>query len=182
MNEQNESLVKSMEFCQGSISRMAENSFKLKSWFLVTFTALFAFFAKSLSGESNYQSTSADLFWLLPLMVFPVLDAYYLKQERMFRSVYDDFAKSIADGKTHRVPFNLKPSVEQRSEFTLLNVVYSISIGWLYFPMLTAFQGLVIFHSNVTYPFFSMSIFPGVMGVMALVFRMKTSHQQPANS
>jgi len=179
MDEHKDMLVKSMEFSQAAISRMARNSFNLKAWFLVAFTALFAFFAKSVSGETDYSAGIADLVWLLPMFVFPLLDAYYLKQERMFRDVYNDFADSINGAEDIREPFDLKPTIEQRKRFTLLNMVFSMSVGWLYLPMLTAFQALIIFHSGTAYSYWCMSIFPVVMLVLAQIFKKKTSHQLP---
>jgi len=177
MDERKEILIKSMEFCQSAISRMAQNSFNLKAWFLVAFSALFTFFAKSVSGETDYQASSADLIWLLPMVMFPILDAYYLKQERMFRGVYDDFAESANGSENIRIPFDLKPTLKQRNRFSTLNVIFSISVGWLYFPLLTAFQCLIIFHSTERYLLW-MSIFPVVLIVMSLVFRKKTPHQE----
>lgn len=180
MTERHENLIKSMEFCQNTISRMAQNSFSLKAWFLVAFSALFTFFAKSVSGETDYQASLMDIVWLVPMLMFPVLDAYYLKQERMFRDVYDDFANAINSKNEVRSPFDLKPNEKQRDRFTILNVVFSVSVGWLYFPLLTAFQGLIIFHSTECYLLW-MSIFPVVLIVMSLIFRKKTPHQQPTN-
>jgi hypothetical protein len=177
MEERKELSVKSMEFCQGTISRMARNSFNLKAWFLVAFSALFTFFAKSVSGETDYQASLMDLIWLLPMFMFPILDAYYLKQERMFRDVYNDFVNSINGDKDVRRPFDLKPTAEQRTRFTLLNVIFSVSVGWLYFPLLAAFQGLIIFHSTEC-SFLWMSIFPLGLIVMSLTFKKKTPHQQ----
>ena len=38
--------IKSMEFCQVTLKRMADNSFRLKQWFLLAITAIItAFFS-----------------------------------------------------------------------------------------------------------------------------------------
>jgi len=177
VDERREASVKSMEFCQLAISRMAGNSFKLKAWFLVAYTAFFTFFAKSASGETNYSASLADLIWLIPMLVFPILDAYYLQQERMFIGVFSDFADLYNGKENPRMSFDLRPTKDQRNNFTLLNVVFSISVGWLYLPLLAAFQALIIFHSKTECSIFYMSIFPVVMLIMAFFFKKKTKHQ-----
>ncbi len=178
MDERKELQIKSMEFCQGNISRMANNSSVLKAWFLVAFTALFTFFAKSVSSETSYNVTLADLIWILPMLVFPLLDAFYLKQERMFIDVYNDFEKSINGTDDPRQPFDLKPSKRQREKYNLLNVVFSMSIGWFYFPLLIAFQALIIFHSQLKCWYFWILFFPFIVVVMTCIFKKKTDYQR----
>lgn len=73
---------KHLEMIQGVINRMANNSFLLKSWSVVLVSALFALSAKDKNG------------YLVPLAYFPgiafwVLDGYFLRQERLFRKLYD---------------------------------------------------------------------------------------------
>lgn len=175
--DNDEKLIKSMEICQSAISRLANNAFSLKAWFLVAFSALFTFFAKSVSGETEYAMTVADLVWLVPMLMFPLLDAFYLKQERMFRAVYDDFKQAINGAAASRIPFDLKPTSAQRNEFSLLNVVFSISVGWFYLPMLSAFQALVIYHTDTKCPYLQMSIFPAVLLIASTFLKKKTAHQ-----
>jgi hypothetical protein len=73
---------KHLEFLQAAISRMAGNLFLLKGWSITLIAALFALSAK----DSN------KLYMLLayyPLLVFWVLDGYFLSLERRFRALYD---------------------------------------------------------------------------------------------
>jgi hypothetical protein len=172
MSEFKDDFIKSMDYCQKAIDRMAGNSFKLKSWFLAAFTALFTFFAKS---ESK---VIADLIWLTPLLTFVYLDAFYLKLERNFVGVFSQFAKQVnnysAEG---RQPFDLRP-LELKDEFTVLNVVFSTSVGWFYFPLLTAFQGMIIFHTLESKCYPTIIIFPFLMLLLAAFFCKKTEHQK----
>ena len=46
MNKKEE-YIKSMEFCQSIIERMANNSFRLKQWFLLAVTAIVTIFSQS---------------------------------------------------------------------------------------------------------------------------------------
>lgn len=65
---------------------MAGNLFFLRGWTITLITALLAFFVKE-DGQ-NY------LFIIYFLVViFWVLDGYFLSQERLFRSLYNDVRK-----------------------------------------------------------------------------------------
>ena len=82
--------IKHMEMIQGVINRMASNSFSLKGWSVVLVSALFALAA-----------SQAQFFFVLlayfPAFAFWILDAYYLRQERLFRKLYDD-VRTKSDG------------------------------------------------------------------------------------
>jgi hypothetical protein len=65
------------------ISRMAANSFLLKGWSVTLVAALFALASVDSRQEFAFLA-------LLPAIVFWGLDAYYLRQERLFRKLYDD--------------------------------------------------------------------------------------------
>lgn len=74
---------KHLEFLQGVISRLARNSFLIKGWTVTLVAALFALASKD--AEAGYV-----LIAYLPTLMFWSLDAYYLRQERLFRSLYDE--------------------------------------------------------------------------------------------
>ncbi|WP_130411166.1 hypothetical protein [Fluviicoccus keumensis] len=79
----NEDQIRQFELIQQIISRMANNSFLVKGWSLTLVAAIFAVAA---------QGNTWGLVWtaLLPAFVFWGLDAFYLRQERLFRHLYDD--------------------------------------------------------------------------------------------
>ena len=71
---------------QGVINRLGQNSFLLKGWSVLLVSALLAVAAGS----------SAD--WILPVAFLPAvtfwgLDGYFLRQERLFRRLYDHARK-----------------------------------------------------------------------------------------
>ena len=74
--------TKHLEFVLNVINRMASNSFLLKGWSITLVAALFALAAK----ESNVNFV---ILALLPSLSFWWLDAYYLRQERLYRKLYD---------------------------------------------------------------------------------------------
>lgn len=73
---------KHLEFAQGVITRMGQNSFLVKGWAVTLVSALFALAAK----DTNQKFVLIAYF---PTVIFWLLDSYYLYQERLFRKVYD---------------------------------------------------------------------------------------------
>ena len=73
---------KHLELIQGVINRMASNSFQLKGWSVVLVSALFALAA----GQTKEYFVYLAYF---PALAFWVLDGYFLRQERMYRKLYD---------------------------------------------------------------------------------------------
>jgi|SRR6267143_64236 len=77
-----ENRLKHLEFIQSVINRMSGNSFLLKGWSVTLVAALFALAAKD--ANKNYVIVA-----YMPVLIFWVLDAFFLSQERQFRSLYD---------------------------------------------------------------------------------------------
>jgi len=83
-------IIKHLELIQGVINRMAQVSFVLKGWTVTIVVTLLAIAA------------SANVWWygllaLFPACVFWGLDAYYLRQERLFRCLYDKVRRGPAE-------------------------------------------------------------------------------------
>ncbi len=85
-----ESKLKHLEFVQAVVNRMASNSFLLKGWSVTLVAALFALAAKD--ANENYVIVA-----YIPVLIFWIIDAYFLLQERLFRSLYDDIRKKKED-------------------------------------------------------------------------------------
>jgi len=77
-----EKKLKHLEMLQNVIDRMAGNSFSLKGWSVVLVSALFALAASDSNTQFVYLA-------FLPLMMFWMLDGYFLWQERLYRKLYD---------------------------------------------------------------------------------------------
>jgi hypothetical protein len=80
--------IKHLELVQAVISRMAQHSFQLKGWSVTVATAIFALAAK----ESSPGLAALALF---PSIAFWCLDAYYLRQERLYRKLYEAIADPL---------------------------------------------------------------------------------------
>jgi hypothetical protein len=73
---------KHLDFVQLTITRMAANSFLLKAWSVTLVAAIFALVAKD--AKDNYILVA-----FIPVLLFWILDGYYLRQERLYRHLYD---------------------------------------------------------------------------------------------
>ncbi|GGS07851.1 hypothetical protein GCM10010269_53630 [Streptomyces humidus] len=81
-----EQRAKHLEFLQSTIARLSTNSFLIKGW-TMTLTGALGAVVTQLPKRS--VATAA----LLLTMGFWLLDSYYLRQERMFRSLYEKAAE-----------------------------------------------------------------------------------------
>lgn len=77
-----ENKQKHLEFIQGAINRMAGNLFFLRGWAITLITGLFA-----LSTKETNQNYILIAYFLI--LIFWVLDGYFLSQERLFRALYN---------------------------------------------------------------------------------------------
>ena len=77
---------KHLEFIQATISRMASNLFFLRGWTISLVAALFALFVK----DANHDYIFVIYF---PIIIFWILDGYFLSQERLFRALYNHVRK-----------------------------------------------------------------------------------------
>src|SRR2546421_3517124 len=77
-----EKKLKHLELIQNVINRMANNSFFVKGWCVTLVSVLLA-----LASQNNNPKYVIIAF--LPSIMFWILDAYFLRQERLFRKLYD---------------------------------------------------------------------------------------------
>lgn len=77
-----ENKLKHLEFIQSIISRMSNNLFFLRGWTISLVAALLALFIKDLNQDHT-------LVIYFPIVIFWILDGYFLSQERLFRALYN---------------------------------------------------------------------------------------------
>jgi len=77
-----ENKIKHLEFIQSIINRMANHSFLMKGWAITLVAALFALASKD--ANKKYIVIA-----FLPVIIFWILDGYFLSRERLFRRLYD---------------------------------------------------------------------------------------------
>ena len=119
--------IKHLELIQGVVDRLANNSFAFKAWAIVLVAAVFAFAA----GDGNPIFLPIAL---IPALAFWGLDATYLRQERLFRALYDAVRKgdeTIArDG-----PLSMATAPIANRVAGWWGTLWSKTIAWLYGPI-----------------------------------------------
>ena len=92
-----------LEMIQSVISRMSNHSFLLKGWSVTLSAAILALAAKD---------ASPHLVWvaLMPIAAFWGLDAFYLRQERLYRALYDHVRTEEPSTHTTTDPYAMSPA------------------------------------------------------------------------
>ena len=129
--------IKHLEFLQAIITRMNTNSFQLKTMCVTLVSAILGFAFTLDKAELLFVS-------LMPILLFWVLDAYYLQQERKFRGIYH----AVAGLKpTPDIPvFSMPVHKFTGEKYKYTKVLCSETLLLFYVPMLiiTAVIGLLL--------------------------------------
>ena len=119
-----ENKTKHLEMIQGIINRLAHCSFLLKGWTVVLVAGLFALAAKDSKAFFIYLA-------YFPALAFWALDGYFLRQERLYRKLYDKVRK--IDAEDVDFAMNTSPIVNEVDSW------YIVSLS----------KTLVIFHGTI---------------------------------
>ena len=116
--------VKHLEFIQNIIKRMADNSLSMKKFCIAIFSAIMVLYLK----EDNLCDISYSISCLLSfnVIMFMLLDTYYLYLEKLFRNLYDTVNKVECSNYCLKVQTNVCEYIKQ---------LFSISILLFYGPM-----------------------------------------------
>jgi hypothetical protein len=128
-----EKKLKHLEMIQGVVNRMAQCSFMLKGWSVTLVAGLLA-----LSVATNQKIALISVSFL-PLIVFWMLDGYYLYQERLFRAVYDHVRKLGED----KIDFSMDTSTFTNGRNTWTSTMMSRTVCGFYLPLLAAMIGVM---------------------------------------
>ncbi len=113
---------KHLEFIEAVISRLAGNSFQMKSWNVALATAAIGF-----AATKDSHPTAAAIA-AVPSFAFWFLDAYYLGLERLYRDLY---AAANAGTKT---AYDLNAGDLTFGKW--LDEVFRVSVAGLHLPMI----------------------------------------------
>jgi len=114
---------------QAVISRMGSNSFAVKTWTVGLVAALLTFAAEK--GGTPWRVLVA----FVPVGVFWYLDAFYLRQERLFRRLYDA-ARLGEESARQGGPFTMSTKPYESEPYNRLWAVFwSRSITPLYLSL-----------------------------------------------
>ena len=127
--------INHLEMIQGVINRMASNSFMLKGWAVTLAAGIFALASKD--ADKMYF-----LITYVPVIVFWLLDSYYLLQERLYRDLYNDVRKKSET----EIDFSLNAAVYAKKDYkrTFWGCVISKTEIWFYLPLALICSGVII--------------------------------------
>ncbi len=112
-----EFFLKAIDINQSIINRMARNSFLIKGW---TITLVVAALLLKGTPEQGFLA-------FFPLLTFWLLDAYFLKQERLFRQLYSEKSKNNFDTVENLFSISTKNFKE-----SYIGVLFSRTLFWFY--------------------------------------------------
>lgn len=120
---------KHLEFIQNIISRMAGNLFFLRGWTITLIGALLALFLKNNSPDYVFY------FLIVLILVFWILDGYFLSQERSYRDLYNHVRKL----KEEEIDFSMDIGEYQKyKKNTLVSSMFSPTLLIFYLPLVGA--------------------------------------------
>lgn len=132
------SLHKEIDLIQNCIARMARNSFLIKGWSITLIVITWAILDNA--GGSSHSL----ILLIIPVIVFWVLDGYFLRLERMYRKMYEWVLKArIEDGNFSKL-YDLNPSRFQTDVGSWLSVMFSKTLISFYAALV-----LVIFGAEI---------------------------------
>ena len=110
-----------LNMIQQVITRMGSNSFLLKGWTVGMIVAIYAF-----AGNNAHK---AVIITLIPLIVFWILDSYYLTLERKFRALYNNVRLKNDNDINFDMDFNnIDINMKELKKYGFINVFVSKTI------------------------------------------------------
>lgn len=109
-----EKKLKHLEFIQNVITRMNSNSFLIKGWTITLVSALFALAA----NDSNLKFVWVSY---IAILVFWILDGFFIAIERRFRDLYSEVAEKEED----KIDFKMDTSKFKKGDRTWLAGIFS---------------------------------------------------------
>lgn len=130
-----ETKIRYLELIQNVITRMANNSFMLKGWAITLVAGIFALASKD-------ADKSFFLIAYIPVVLFWLMDSYYLQQERLYRKLYNNAIKM----KDEDVDMVLTPPTpDDASKTKYLQSVLSKTEAGFYIPLAVAVAVVIYF-------------------------------------
>lgn len=133
MNSENK--IRHLEMIQGVINRMGSNSFMLKGWAVTLVAGIFALASKD--ADKLYF-----LIAYIPVIIFWILDSYYLLQERLYIELY----KKICKIDEKNIDFSLTATKKEfgNDKNNFLSCVFSKTEIGFYLPLALVCTGIII--------------------------------------
>ena len=126
----NTNKVKHLEMIENLIERMAKNCFQLKAWTMALVALIGGLAAKD--SERKFIIIA-----FIPIIVFWLLDTYYLRIERQYRMLY----KTITAKDDDKIDFSMELSqiqnlsIQDSKKICFLNCLFSVTELIFYLPI-----------------------------------------------
>ena len=126
---------------QNTISRMAQNSFLIKTWSITLIAGISVL-------TFNFISTLIFSILIGVILIFWILDTYYLRLERLYRFLYEDVVNAFNDqSKKGQIKlFDMKYEVFKENIHSFLRIMVSKSEGLFYLTLVCGLIFLLVFN------------------------------------
>ncbi len=128
--------LKHLEMIQKDIDRFAQNSFLIKGWVITVALAGYGFYI------TNKTKPIFLLIIITATVIFWILDSYYLKQERLFRKLYETRA---ADINSKEFSYSMNVAEHRDEVHSVICIMLSFPTVLFYLAIL-AMSGFVHFY------------------------------------
>ncbi|MEH2291392.1 hypothetical protein [Nostoc sp.] len=125
VNFESDAVQNYLNILQGIITRMASNSANCKTWCISLVSAILVVIADK--NKPNYAWIS-----LIPIILFFLLDSYYLGQERSFRQVYNDFVKELHS--SGEITINKLFALKPLKDMNVVKLLFASSLSFSIYP------------------------------------------------
>lgn len=138
-----EERIRYLEMIQNAINSQATSSMTVTGWTVVLVSALFVLS----TGDSNWVFAC---FAFLPVIAFWILDAYFLRRERLYRALYE---KVRTQSDELAVDFSMQvgvdspkpePKPQTKPEGSFLSAVFSKTLLLFYGIMVITIAGVIL--------------------------------------
>jgi hypothetical protein len=125
---------KHLEFIQDSIERMASHSFSLKRWGVTIVTAI-------VTLGITEKNTNILLISVIPIVLFWILDGFYLFKERLYRRLYEKVRKLTEN----EIDFEMNTRKFIVGRNTWIRSIFSRTLTIFYFTLILSMLSFIAF-------------------------------------
>ena len=125
--------LKHLEMIQNIVNRMASGSTFLKGWTVIFVAAVIGFVLKD--SKPVYVGIT-----IIPTLAFWALDGIYLRQEKLFRALYDKI-RVLED---EDIDFSMETSEVNKDVESWFHICFSKTIWPFYTPILVVIVAVLI--------------------------------------
>lgn len=118
--ERKKDFLKEIDLIQAVVTRMANTSFLIKGWTVTMMTFIFA---------TKCEPKALPLVFV-PILLFWVLDAYFLQQERLYRKLYQWVVENRMFSENYL--FSLSTARVQDQNRPIIRIMFSTTLGVFY--------------------------------------------------